>query len=231
MLQGHPQIQCLIEPFHPHRYEGRFHRLATEDSIDAALQTIWTRWNGIKHVWESDGWPFPERPELNNQVARSARKVIVLLRRNYLRRIVSNLLSRRTQFWIGTRAEFLARLEAVDLPPLNVDLVFRQIRRDQRAIIDCQQHLVACDKPTIVLYYEDLFREQAETSEQHRLVNTILEFLEFAPVTAEAFERDWRTQFDPEVHRWATKDIYRRIPGIMHVEERIGCEETGYLFR
>src|SRR5271169_3144199 len=83
LLNCHPEINCLIEPFHPRRYGGQFHGMAIERrKIQPVLDLIWCRWTCIKHVWEPNGWPFPENPELNDAVIGEAKGVLFLTRRN-----------------------------------------------------------------------------------------------------------------------------------------------------
>ena len=98
------------------------HRTVSSESLKAD-STTWPRgtecWGrppadldavrGIKHVWEADGWPFAEMPELNEEIVSVSGKMIVLIRRNWLRRVVSNYLCRHTGVWFGTRSDFLAR--------------------------------------------------------------------------------------------------------------------------
>src|SRR5262245_4712708 len=79
LLNCHEQVRCLIEPFHPRRYGGRFHSLAVNRSVRHTLAAIWTEWNGIKHVWDTRGFPFFRRTELNNDVILQAGCKIVLL--------------------------------------------------------------------------------------------------------------------------------------------------------
>ena len=65
-------IRCLIEPFHPRRYQGRYHNglfhLAT---LRHRLTAIWLCWSGIKHICEPNGWPFPRLPAFNERRIRS----------------------------------------------------------------------------------------------------------------------------------------------------------------
>jgi len=233
ILDCHPDVRCLVEPFHPSRYQGTFHRMAMDDGdVTPALERIGSRWNGIKHVWESSGWPFLGRPELNDRIlSRPGLRVVVLVRRNWLRRVVSNLICRQTQFWIGTREEFCSRLERVRLRPLDPGAVLRQIRQDQEAVRRCLESLASQRAEVLSLYQEDLFPAGAGRSERLSLLNSILGFLGFATVGDSAFGPAWERLFDPESNRWASPEVYRRIPGIGRIEDEVGGEEIGWLFR
>jgi hypothetical protein len=232
LLNSHKDLRCLIEPFHPHRYQGRFHQLAEGRSLNAALDLIWSRWTGIKHVWESNGWPFLYSPELNDQMALGpSRKIIVVIRRNLLRRVVSNVISRQTRYWIGTRAEFVRRLEQTQLKELDPWALRAQIRRDKDAIERQRRFLSDHNVDAMVLYYEDVFCEGAIQSQQLQLVNRVLTFLQAAPIAADTFAETYQHHFDPDRNRWATAEVYRRIPGIERIEQEVGSHETGWLFR
>jgi len=233
LLNCHPDVQCLIEPFHPKRYHGTFHELAlAQGDVESALERIWSRWNGIKHVWEANGWPFVAQPGWNERVMSGPGvRVVFLNRRNLLRRLVSNLICRQTQYWIGSREEFCARLEQVRLKPLNPDFVLKQMQDDRDAVARAMDSLASRNVPTLSLCYEDVFREDATAAERLSLVNRVLTFLQFPAVSEQAFEESWQHHFNPDSNRWASPEVYQRIPGIERVEQQAGCEATGWLFR
>jgi hypothetical protein len=232
LLNTHQGIRCLVEPFHPRRYEGRFHALTRKHSLDNILAFIWSRWNGIKHVWEASGWPFAEQPELNDQlVLGKDRRILFLMRRNLLRRFISNYICRQTRFWIGTRAEFSASLANTELRPLDAASVLREIRRDQEAVAQRLQSMSDHKVHFLPLFYEDIFRPAATDSDRMALMNSVLTFLDFPPITSETFLTDWLQHFDPMLNRWASAEVYRRIPEIDRLEEAVGSDETGWLFR
>jgi hypothetical protein len=232
VLSLHKDISCLIEPFHPGRYHGRFHELAKRYSPDSILDMIWTRWSGIKHVWEANGFPFIEQPMLNNQIILGPnRKIILIIRRNLLRRFISNHICRQTHFWIGTQAEFRARLQNTEFKPLNPNAVLRQIKRDQEALAGCLQLLSNHNTQFVTLFYEDIFGEQAHAEQQLQIVNSMVEFLNFTPISSDIFSSQWQHHFDPEVNKWASTDVYQRIPKIAEIEAEVGSNETGWLFQ
>jgi hypothetical protein len=232
LLNCHPGIRCLIEPFYEARYEGRFHKLAVNFSIDFALEMIWDRWNGIKHVWLPGGGPFEGKPEYNERILLGPkRKLIVMLRRNLLRRAVSNLVCTQTGYWIGTRAEFQQRLASTVLRPLDSVALREWIARDFEASNSLLNQLRAHRADYRVVYYEDLFDQQRDRAGQLVLMNDLLDFLQFRPITEEEFAGQWQQLLNPEENRWASADVYEILPGARQVDEAIGCEETGWLFR
>jgi hypothetical protein len=232
LLNQHPRLSCLIEPFHPERYDGVFHRQALRVSPRESLRRIWTRWNGIKHVFEPNGWPFLGRPELNSEVAvQQGQRVVVIRRRNLLRRLVSDLICRQTRYWIGTREEFCARLEQTRLLPLDPAKLRGQIRRDRDAMTQLQHAMAERGVPTLEICYEDMFCTADDPATQMQRVNAVLAFLNVPPISLPTFTRQWRERFDGDRHRWASPDVYRRIPGIDGIEAEVGNDETGWIFR
>ena len=232
LLGTHPKIRCLIEPFHPKRYDGRFHRMALRQSMDAALEFIWRRWNAIKHVSESTGWPFAFRPEMNDRIALgSGYRIVLLTRRNLLRRVVSNAICRKTMFWIGTREQFRHRLDGVTLPALDPERVRSQIEADKAAVCARLRLFEETGVAAMHLHYEDLFREDATPQERLDLLNAVFVFVGLSPIDMNGYVAKCQAYFDPALYRWASEDIYRTIPGIQEVENAVGSDETGWLFR
>lgn len=231
LLSCHPDVKCLIEPFHPRRYDGHFHKMAVaQESVGPALNLIWFRWTGIKHVWESNGWPFSQSPRLNDGVVLGARKVLFLQRRNLLRRSISSSISRQLRFWIGRREEFLSRLEEVQLSDINPDIIADEIKRDQAAVKQRLDLLRNNNVQTMSIFYEDLYTDKVTRRQQLMMINEIFAFLEFRTVTEEQLAFEWAHLLDPDTHRWSSPDVYRRIPRIKEIEDRLGCNATGWLF-
>jgi hypothetical protein len=233
LLSCHDDINCLMEPFHPRRYQGQFHQMAlSSGSVATALALIWHRWSGIKHVWEADtGWPFVGRTELNDTVVLGGWPVIFLRRRNLLRRYVSATISRRLAFWVGTREEFLARLEGIVLPELVPETVRIALEQDMGAN-EHRTHLLSVNGIRwMSVFYEDLY-DAGMTIEQRRLVvNSIFQFLGYRQIDEETFMKQCLPLLNPDTYRWGSTETYLRVPGIMDVECRVGSDRTGWLFR
>jgi hypothetical protein len=232
LLDCHPDIKCLVEPFHPRRYNGQYYRMAMQaKSVESALNLIWHRWNGIKHVWVGPtGFPFPQDSELNNGIILSASHVIFLERRNLLRRYVSSMISRQLDFWIGTRQEFQARLENIQLRELEPNIVFEEIRKDKLATERRLELLRAHNLRFMHLIYEEVFGEGVSYSRQFETLNAVLNFLGYNEVAEGEFQQKWAPLLDRDTYQWASVDIYRMIPGIERLEQELGSDEIGWLF-
>jgi len=232
LLNCHPGICCLMEPFHPKRYGGQFNRMARDaGSVEPVLNLIWRRWNGLKHVWEPAGWPFQQNPELNAGIVLHAAKVVFLRRRNLLRRFVSGFISKQLRFWVGTREEFLARLESIQIAELDPLYVREQIGQDHAAVETRLRLLERHGVPFLSLYYEELYGEDADPDRQRQVLNRVLEFLGFDPLPEEIFANGCARLLDPAQYRWSSADVYRLVPGIEDVERQAGSDATGWLFR
>ena len=232
LLNCHPDIKCLVEPFHPRRYDGQYYRMALlAKSVEPVLDLIWQRWNGIKHVWVGlSGFPFPENPELNDDIVLAASHVIFLERRNLLRRYVSNMICSQLDFWIGTRQEYEARLEHIQLRELSTATALEEIKRDKMALERrlklFQQHCVQ----VLHLRYEDMFGCGVTATKQWKIVNDVLTFLGFRNISENEFEDQWVPLLDRDIYQWASPEIYRMIPGIEQLDREVGSDETGWLF-
>lgn len=232
LLGCHAEIRCLMEPFHPKLHGGGFNAMAVAaKSVEPVLTLIWRRWAGLKHVWHASGWPFVQNPELNDGVVLGAGRLIVLQRRNLLRRYISGVISQQMRFWVGTREEFLARLENIQLRALDPATVCEEIKQDQIVMERRLQLIEANHIPAIQIFYEDLYGANTSPVEQFRLINRIVEFLGFSAVSESAFENQFLPLLDPDRNRWASLETYRRIPGIDAIECEAGSDETGWLFQ
>jgi len=232
LLSCDARVRCIVEPFHPFRYGGRYHACATNQSLEEALNLIWSEWNSFKHVWDMKGFPFFKRPQLNSDVLYTAAcKVVLLTRRNILRRLVSQHLSRKTQTWIGPREAFIARLRTTNVAPLDPSDVRREIQDELTALAEQRRLLSNHHVEFMELEYENLFSDSVAAHEQHSLLNEVLTFVGLGSVQDNTIVARWAEILDPSRHQWAAPDVYRRIPGIDHLDETVGDDATGWLFR
>jgi hypothetical protein len=235
MLACHEQISCIVEPFHPSRYGGQYRgRVHDVTSLKQVLELIWLRWNGIKHVWVApETFPFETLPSLNDELVLYAPAVISLQRRNLLQRHVSSMISRKLQFWIGTKNEFLARLEWGGLPELDVESVHRAIECDKHAVQQ-RRHLLSSRHDRVMFVdFEDIIDNNGIGTENYiSQVNGILNFLSYSDLKPNDYMKgEWKEATDPSISKWNSQDVYERIPGIRHIEAKLGSDETGWLFR
>lgn len=233
LLGCHPDIQCIIEPFHPTMHGGGFRTMALNArSVAPVLNLIWHRWTGLKHVWDPrTGWPFAELPDLNDEIVLGAGRLILLERRNRLRRYISGVISGKLRFWVGTREEFIARLDSVQLPELDPAVVREHLQRDRAAMEERVRLSQSRDIPAMRVFYEELYGQCRCAHKQLSLLNEILEFLGFSSVSEGPFRNRFLRLLDPAKHQWGSAEIYRRIPGVLTLEDEVGSDESGWLFK
>ena len=230
ILSLHPDIECCMEPFHPKRYGGEFHRLALQaGTVEPALQLLKARWSGLKHVWEpGTAWPFRKRQDINDDLVRHAEIIVSLRRRNLLRQIVSNHISKNLRFWIGTNAEFKQHLDSAFLPPLSVASAARALEEALAALESRDRLLRKLTSKQLTFYYEDFF--DLEMEQQVKSLNQLFVQLDCKSVDEVDLSSRAFQYLDRSAYKWADSDVYDRIPGIRVVDEQIGNDFTGRIF-
>ena len=230
-LNQHPDISVLIEPFHPRRYDGRFHQNAlAQGSVAPVLRSIWRRFHVIKHVWEENAWPFHDSPQLNDEVVLKTAKVVSMKRRNLLRRYVSNVLSRRLNFWIGTRQEFRSRIQEQDFIELHPPRVLTSLRRDAAAVSQREALLAARGHQVMYLMYEDLFGQSVTDDAKFEYFNNVIAFLGFRPLLEQEYLSGPAQFFRSDIYRWADEDLYQHLPNGRELDSALATEGFGRLF-
>lgn len=203
-LNCHPDLSCVTEPFHPKRYDGFFNRSAIEEgSVESAIAMIARRWAGLKHVFDaSNGWPFASHPAMNDRLLFMADKVILLKRRDALNRYLSDHIAKHLGFWIGSRDEFLKRLQRAEIPALDAIEVRRKIELDLKTMERRDMIVASAGIETRTLWYEDLFPNDGYLLRQD--LDQITSFLGVRPFTELEFATDVLAASTPLVYRWAS---------------------------
>ena len=233
LLGSHPDVRCVMEPFHPLRFGGSFHGMARDSaSLASTMGLLWSKWNLVKHVWESeDRWPFRDRPFLNEEILFHARKVILLRRRNLLQRYVSGVISKHIHYWIGPRDTFETRLRYVTISALDHDLVRRQLIEDSEAIEKRIAFLESHSIPHLEIVYEDLFEVNVGWAKRIEQFNGLFAVLGYAPLDTKFFLEHCSKWLDPAVYKWASPETYRHVSGIEELDRAVGADGTGWLFK
>ena len=221
-LECHDGVACIHEPFNPDR------RSLPEIVADGAqlrreLRQLRRRYDGIKHVWDPEGWPFPPGSALNQELAtQPQQRVLFLNRRNTLRRLVSLQISRQTEAW-GSDDEDRKTLRDFPFRPLDTEALRHCLACEPPAIARQRQAIVASGNALLDVWYEDLFKEAT--------LARIFEFLGLAPALRPQQRDQVRLLLYPDDGPMNSAATYRRIPGIDDVEARFGSDANGHLFR
>jgi hypothetical protein len=232
VLNTHPDINCCMEPFHPRRYGGEFSSLVQRDgNTEAALEHIRFRWNGLKHVWEADtGWPFVGQQHLNDDLIRRAEIILSLRRRNLLRQVVSGYISKCLDFWVGTSAEFYARLDGSYLPPISIPEVAATLATITEALKRREHLLCGLTAKRLTIYYEDFFGDDAGPDRQYEICHRLFAEIGHRPLEEHVVRTQCSEYLSPNKYRWANNDVYARIPGSELLDKQLGNDVTGHLF-
>jgi hypothetical protein len=234
ILDCHPQVRCAFEPFNPSTRLGeKYGRSITDEAtLEQALARVWEGYSGIKHVWNYNRLPFgaADNQRLNRHLlAVCNARVIYLKRRNVLRRIVSAEISHQSQQWSSNaRARWQVRRSKFE--PLDISWLRWQLEHEHAAIESFRGCLVRAQIPFFDLWYEDLFGEFDPPEGCLDKVQEIFSFLGLPELDAKRWTRA-EGMLDPLQRRVNSKDSYDLIPNIREVEDLLGTDETGWLFR
>jgi hypothetical protein len=231
LLNCHPDVNCLIEPFNERRCGSKYRRYLTDGrSLDAALEEIWKTHNGFKHVWDPSGWPFETDPHLNERILlRPHQQTLFLTRRNILRRIVSSQISEQLGVWTETD-EFRSKIQGFKFKPVDKNRVQSSLKAERRAVKRQRQLLADYRVNYLELAYEDLFAPATPRQQLDKL-NDILAFLNKDRMTDERLLSQAAALFNPRNSKLNSHETYLLIPQIEEVEEQFGSDETGWLFK
>ena len=106
-----------------------------------------------------------------------------------------------------------------------------QIKQDRQAVENYSRLLAAHNVAVLTIDYEDFFAQGATDDHSLEWVNTVLRFLQYEPIHTEVFQDKWKDQFNDGSDRFSSVEAYRLIPGIESIEEEVGSDEDGWLFR
>lgn len=232
LLNCHQDIRCVHEPFNPTSHDGQFYRhISNMPSLVRALEDIWGRYNGIKHVWGEQGWPFPGKEHLNKYLLLGAApRVLFLNRRNVLRRVVSDQISRQTKVWGINCEEDRDKLLNFKFEPLDEAGIRRRVNHEMTIVNRLKRLLVARGVEHLEIWYEDIY-DAPSTDEKMEKFGEILRFLGGPLLTGVERTAAAQALLEPKNMKVNNHETYSKVPGIEHVEREFGSDETGWLFK
>ena len=232
VLNCHPQICCVSEPFNRDNFEGRYHNQVKDAaSLREALHDIWNEYTGIKHVWDPSGWPFTDLPQFNRLILQApGQKIIFLTRQNSLKRIVSLCMAEQTKRWGVLTDEDRDAVAAFPFTPLHVPDFRWHLEGEKSLVPEYRKILLDQKCESMELLYEDLFAPSHTLEERIKVIAKILSFLG----KTEIKDPDALTRVTALLQKRPTAVdsalLYHRIPNIEEIEKEFGSPETGSLF-
>lgn len=226
ILRSHPRLRVAEEPFHekhPEWYpdEPKYVDLVTDvPSLEAQLGALYAKYDGIKVL----DYQLPE--ELyTHLLLLPGLKVILLRRRNLLRAVVSGFIAKQTGVWNVWDAKGDVADACTNLRPVPLDAVAEALEW-QRELREYYGDVVARKPAGERLTLED---EQLYTDDMARnreAVRGVFDFLGLAmPRTGEL---DF--YLDPRRSKINSRRTYALLPNAAEINERLGGDETGWLF-
>jgi hypothetical protein len=232
LLNCHPRIRCLEEPFNPFNYGKKYVDQVTDPpSLDETLRGIWSTYNGIKHTWYPDGWPFNNKAFNELLMLRRNQRVLYLNRRNLLRRLVSNHISNQTNVWGLFNEQDRERVARFKFAPINIAATKWRLDWERRMVAHYRQMLVNHGATFLELWYEDLYNPSIAPQDRFNGLDKIFAFLGEATIADESALAQVNKLFDSSRMKLNSIGTYLRIPGIEELEKQCGSDETGWLFK
>jgi hypothetical protein len=188
---------------HPHtriEYEPDFGDAWREpDALNAYWKDLLSRFQGIKHVWDPNGWPFVNKLHrssleslaqsgewvaVNASIANRMDRLVVLRRKDRLARVLSDLLSQQTDLWGHSPESPHSDREVIDYREKLASRALTEL--DEEVIAWYLEHATAWEDRILeripsqklkVVYYEDLFDAGLDPYERASRVEQVGEWL------------------------------------------------------
>lgn len=231
LLNLHPQIRCLEEPFNRDYHPEYALRATDRESIYTILDEIYQIHNGIKHVADPDEWPFGN-VELNYDLLDySGCKFILLRRLNILKRLVSQEIADQTGIWHFWEESDRDTMRQATLRALNISKLRSRLTEEGPFIAECRRRLKSSGKQYYELTYESLFGSRITRHEQLAVVDDVVAFLELPSFDADKRYGEVSELLEVSNTGSGAQDMYRRILNIDEIENELGHDGTGWLFK
>jgi hypothetical protein len=209
-------------------------------SLSSWCRELFSEFQGIKHVWDPNGWPFTNKfhQSTTESLSRSAewigvnvslldcvQKVVFLRRRNQLARVLSDLLGQQTGLWghdperphSGREAvEYREQLNGRSLRQLDEDVIAWYLENASVWEDEILSHVPDARLRTV--YFEDLFDCDVDVSTRAERLVGVADWL------GERIRTDddiLRAILHPD-SRFNDRSSYDRIPNIREIESKFG---------
>jgi hypothetical protein len=226
LLQLHPLLNMALEPFwdgfaaHNPGEKNYVDLIQDIPSLEWALEDLFSKYNGIKIL----DYQLPE--ELYTHLLLMPHiTVLFLRRRNLLQASVSGCIAKQTKVWqisdMTEKAERIYRnLQPASLTKIADELAYGRHLRDYYSRVIAQRP----EGSYLKIIYEELYTGDLQTS--RAVAREIFQFLGLELPEGEALE----LILDPRTSKINTPETYALLPNAVEINERLGTDETGWLF-
>lgn len=226
ILNLHEDIKCVYEPFNVDKRYYKFEKdIEDENQLTDAINFIYSKNNGIKHIWNTDGWPFLKQPSLNKSILLKGGKIIFLQRKNILQRIVSCQISWQTNLWDKEDKDKIANHR---FTMLDAELIKLTLENEKNYLQEWKDYLKNSHIDFMEVYYEDIFSNNLSFDEKLKVLDNIFSFLGY-PRSSDLCLIELKKLVDTS-NKMSSDDLYLNIPKIKKIDARFGSDETGRLF-
>jgi len=232
ILNCHPEILCVSEPFNRDNFDGQYlNRVKDETTLREALADLWKEYTGIKHVWDASGWPFTDLPEFNRLILQApGQRIILLTRKNSLKRIVSLCMAEQTKRWGVFSDEDRTAVSGFSFQEIPAKLVQWHLKGEQKLLPEYRALLAEKSCPVMELSYEDLFDPARVLAERRKTITAVFDFLGHKEPEENDARLRWNALLATRQTAVDAALLYGRIPNIAEIEKEFGSRDTGSLF-
>ena len=233
----HPQIKLIGEPFHRNYLTPRkdFYintnnedkiEISTLENLKLALNLIANEFNGFKHVFRHLNY------EANNYLLiESGMKPVFLQRKNLLQVVISSSISGNMKDWGGVPLKWKEQFKKQKFEPLDIEKIKKRIKKLKQQIEEYKRNLNSNKTEYYNLCYEDLYGKDISEMEKIKIINKIFDFWNIEPLKDKESIKRMKEFFNPNQYKLNSKKTYKQIPNIQEIEEKLGSDETGWLFQ
>jgi hypothetical protein len=231
LLNRHPEINCLVEPFNPSCHLEYAPQITDRRSLHTTLDQIYQLHNGIKHVADPDGWPFASTSSNYDLLEYNACRFILLTRINTLRRVVSSEIAHQAGIWHFWKLADRDAMRQFTFKDIDVGKVRIKIKKEALFLAECRRRLRGRRRQYCELAYESIFDNDIATDEKLSAIDDIVEFLDFPAFKSEKRYGEVAELLEVRNTGSDSMSAYRRIPNIDQIDTELGCDKTGWLFK
>ncbi len=222
ILNSHPSIKCLNEPFNPGQEINWQKEIADLESLKTVLRNIYNLYNGIRHLSRDLAFNYNKYLLLNKHI-----KVIFLWRKNFLQQTMSWYISRQTNSWfVQTKHKILDH----KFKPADINEIKEYLNSNKKEYSKYLSLLKTERKEFFELNYEDCFSLDISIDNKVSKVKEILTFLGYNTLLDETILKRIKHLLNPEIYKLNSERTYRLIPNVEDIERELGSSENGHLF-